>query len=239
MAPFPSRAASPAAPATTTEAEAPSSLVDSLLVAPEVQQTFGIVEGLDGAQLLVRVGPDLVHALRAKSCLVEPARGDTILVARSPHHGCYALAVLASPEPGNGATIAVDGDLTLRSHHGKVAITGQTVAVVAETKAQIHAPELLATTRKATLFTDALSYVGRTIDAQVERVRHVGQSLEQVIGRVSTKVKHSHREIEEVERVKANELHVRATATLNMHGENTLMTAEKLVKLDGEQIHVG
>ena len=236
------RSPSRAEPTTTvaaTEEKAPTSLVDSLLVAPEVQQTFGIVEGLEGARLLVRVGPDLVHAQRAKSCLVEPARGDTILVARSEHHGCYALAVLASPDPAAGSTIAVDGDLTLRSKRGNVAIAGQTVSVVAETKAQLHAPELLATTRKATLFTDALSYVGRTIDAQVERVRHVGQSLEQVIGRVSTKVKHSHREIEEVERVKANELHVRATSTLNMHGQNTLMTAEKLVKLDGEQIHVG
>ncbi len=234
----PSRTASLGADAITEEG-APTSLVDSLLVAPEVQQTFGIVEGQEGAQLLVRVGSDLMHAVRAKSCLVEPARGDTILVARSEHHGCYALAVLASTDPEAGATIAVEGDLTLRSNHGKIAITAPTVTVVAQKNASIHAPELLATAQKATLFTDALTYVGRTIDAQVERVRHVGQSLEQVIGRVSSRVKYSNREIEEVERVKANELHMQAESTLNMHGKNTLMTAEKLVKLDGEQIHVG
>jgi hypothetical protein len=241
MSSNPSRTPSPAAETiTTTEREAPtSSLVDSLLVAPEVQQTFGLVEGREGAQLRVRVGPDLLHAIRAKSCLVEPARGDTVLVARSEHHGCYALAVLVSPEHGTGATIAVDGDLTLRSNQGKVAISAPTVTVVAEKSASLHAPELLATSQKVTLFAGALSYVGQTIDAQVERVRHVGKSLEQVIGRVSSRVKYSQREIEEVERVKANELHVQAESTLNMHGKNTLMTAEKLVKLDGEQIHVG
>jgi len=215
-------------------------LVEALLAAPEVQQTFGVIEGKDDRHWLVRAGADLVRATRSKSCLVEPANGDTVLVARSEHHGSYLLAVLASPDEKPACAIDVDGDLTVRSKSGKVAIVaGETVSVVAGRNVAVTAPELSANTMKATLFADSLSYVGRTIDANVERVRHFGKRLESVIDVVTSRVKHSHRTIEEVERIKAKELHVRAEATLNIHGKNTLMTAEKLVKFDGEQIHLG
>jgi hypothetical protein len=103
----------------------------------------------------------------------------------------------------------------------------------------VNAPSLVARTMSASIFSDVLSYVGRKIEAQVDSTTVLGQALETVIDRVSSRVKHSFRTIEEIERVKVNELHVHAESTLNMHGKNTLMTAEKLVKLDGEQILIG
>lgn len=231
-------AAEPAPTAPPEKASYP--VLESLLAAPEVKQTYGVVEGTEGRHILVRAGADLVRAARAKSCLLEPARGDTVLVSRSEHHGSFVLAVLDSPEENSGCTVDIEGDLTLRSKTGKVAITaGETVSVVAGKNLAINTPEIAANTAKATLFADSLSYVGRTIDAQVERVRHIGQKLESVIDIVTERVKYSSRTIEKIEKVQANELHVRAESTLNVHGKNTVMTAEKLVKLDGEQIHLG
>lgn len=231
-------------PAEAVVAEAPSPapeapLVESLLAAPVVHQTFGVVERKEGRALFVRAGAELVEAARSKSCLLDPAVGDAVLVARSDHHGSWVLAVLSSPEDAPGCTVEVEGDLTLRSKTGKVAIAGEAVQVAAGKKVAVAAPELVATSTKATLFADSLTYVGRTIDAQVERVRQVGKSMESVFETVTARMRHSLRTVTGVEKVTANELHVRAESTLNVHGKNTLMTAEKLVKLDGEQIHLG
>ena len=134
----------------------------------------------------------------------------------------------------------MEGDLTLRSKSGRVDIVGgEGVSVTSGGDVAVNAPSVTARTMSASVFADTLSYFGRKVEAQVDTVRLLGQTLESVIDHVSSRVKHSFRTIDEIERVKAKELHVNAEATLNLHGKNTLMTAEKLVKLDGEQISLG
>ena len=123
MSTSPSRSASGAALAVEEAPEKPvQSLVESLLAPPEVRQTYGRVEEQQGAELLVRVGAELVRSRRSKSCLVEPGVGDTVLVARSEHLGDFVLAVLFSSDDQPGCTVAVEGDLTLRARSGKVSI---------------------------------------------------------------------------------------------------------------------
>lgn len=223
-----------------TAAERPLSLVESLLSPPEVRQTYGAVEGRDGAAYLVRVGAELVSARRAKGCLLEPETGDTVLVARSEHHGSFVLSVLIGKEDGGESVLAVDGDLTLRSNGGRVEIVGgEGVSVTSGGEVAVNAPSVAARTMSAALFADTLSYFGRKVEAQVDTVRLLGQTLESVIDHVSSRVKHSFRTVDELERVKARELHVNVESTLNLHGKNTLLTAEKVVKLDGEQISIG
>ncbi|MFO0554797.1 MAG: DUF3540 domain-containing protein [Polyangiaceae bacterium] len=217
----------------------PLSKIESILSSPEVRQAFGAIEGRDGAELLVRVGADLVRARRAKGCLVEPETGDMVLVARSEDFA-FVLSVLVGHAEGGASVVSVDGDLTLRSTGGRVAVVGgEGVTVTSGGEVAVNAPSLVARTMSATFFADSLSYLGRKVDAQVDRVKVLGQALETAIDSVTSRVKHSFRTVEEIERVQANELHVNAEATLNLHGKNTLMTAEKLVKLDGEQISIG
>lgn len=225
-------------------AEPSRSNIESLLAAPEVRLTFGAMDRREGSTLLVRVGGDLVHARRAKGCLLEPQAGDTVLVARSSSSlgddACYVLSVLVGQSVENESVIAVDGDLTLRSTTGRVAIVGnEGVSVTSGGEIAVNAPTLTARTMSATVFADTLSFIGRTVDAHVDRIKVLGQSLETAIDHVSSRVKHSFRIVDEIERVKAKELHVNVEATLNLHGKNTLMTAEKLVKIDGEQISLG
>jgi len=214
--------------------------IESVLSPPEVKQTFGVVEGRDGVMFHVRMGAEVVHTRRAKGCLIEPAKGDTVLIARSEHHGSFVLSVLVGADDKAGNVLAVDGDLTLRSKGGKVAIVAnEALSLTSGAIVAVNAPELVARTMKATIFSESLSYVGRKLEAQVERMKLVGHALESAIDRVTSRVRHSYRTIDELEKVKAKELHVTAESTLNLHGQNTLMTADKLVKLDGEQIHLG
>jgi hypothetical protein len=216
----------------------PLAKIESLLSPPDVRMTFGRIEARDGSGLVVRVGTEVVEALRAKGCLVEPQVGDTVLVARSDGNA-FVLSVLVGATEGE-SVVAVEGDLTLRSTKGRIAVVGnEGVNVTSGGEVAVNAPKLTARTMTASLFADTLSYLGRKVEAHVDRVKVVGQVLETAIDNVSSRVKHSFRVVEEIERVKAKEVHVNAEATLNMHGKNTVMTAEKLVKLDGEQICIG
>lgn len=213
--------------------------IESILTAPTVTQTFGLVQGREGTAYVVRAGADVIHAQRATGCLVEPGDGDTVLVARSEHHGSFVLSVLIASQ-NSEKVVAVDGNLTLRSNDGKVSIVGADgVSVTSMGEVAVNAPTVVARTTSATIFASTLSYVGRKLDAHVERVKVLGQVLETAIDRVTSRVKYSYRTIDELEKVNAKELHVNAEATLNLHGKNTLMTAEKLAKMDGEQIHIG
>jgi hypothetical protein len=217
----------------------PLAAIESLLTPPDIRLTSGAMERREGVALLVRIGGALVEARRAKGCLVEPEVGDTVLVARSDD-AAFVLSVLVGASPGGASVVAVEGDLTLRSTRGRVAVVGdEGVSVTSGGEVAVNAPSIVARTMSATLFAETLSYLGRRVEAQVDRVKVVGQALETAFDRVSARVKHSFRTIDEIERVKAGELHVDVEATLNLHGKNTLMTAEKLVKLDGEQISLG
>jgi Protein of unknown function (DUF3540) len=52
-------------------------------------------------------------------------------------------------------------------------------------------------------------------------------------------VPRSLRTVEAMDQLRAGQIDHVAQGTLNLHGENAVVTAEELVKLDGEQIHVG
>ena len=50
-------------------------------------------------------------------------------------------------------------------------------------------------------------------------------------------MKRSYRAVEETDQLRAGQIDYVAKETLSLHGENALLTAEELVKVDGEQIH--
>ena len=67
----------------------------------------------------------------------------------------------------------------------------------------------------------------------------VTETLDSVLDRFSQRVKRSYRTVEETDQLKAERIDYTASSTMSLHGENALVTAEQLVKVDGEQIHLG
>jgi hypothetical protein len=207
--------------------------------APDVREAYGTVESEAGTALVVRVGDRSVKALRAVSCLVEPRAGDRVLVALSDES--FVLAVLVKGEQrGPGVTLSVEGDVTLRARGGKLAlVANEAVSLASGTKVELSAPELEVRAMKTSFFSASLSYVGRAIDGEIDRLKLVAQTVDRSIDRVSERLGRSFRTIEQIEHVKAKELDVDVEGNLSVHADNTIMSSEKLVKIDGEQIHLG
>ncbi|MCA9644502.1 MAG: DUF3540 domain-containing protein [Polyangiaceae bacterium] len=181
-------------------------------------------------------GPDgKVIALRALSCLVEPQPGDDVLVAASPGRH-YVLAVLerGSTQP---VELVVDQDLVITSKGGGVELRGRNVALEAG-ETELRTGRFRLTTASAEVFTHALSWLGGLAELDVKKVRTVAEVAESVVDRVSQTFGRVYRKVEDFEHVRAKRIDQRAEL-MNLRGKNAMLTAEQLVKLDADQVHLG
>ena len=180
----------------------------------EWSQIAGVVEERRGDALRVTAGGVTLVALRALSCLVEPEPGDSVLLARSSK-AAYVLAVLE--RTGDAALSLVSSRETQLRSKGPLSIV---------------APE-------ATIATPTFSLHATTTQLHATRVTAVFGALETVLDRIVLRAKQAFRTVEELDHLRAGQVDYQATGLMSLHSENTTLTAEGLVKVDGEQIQLG
>jgi Mg2+/Co2+ transporter CorB len=84
-----------------------------------------------------------------------------------------------------------------------------------------------------------LTITGAILQAAFERIKIFANSLDSLVDRLHERVKRSYRFVEETDQVRAENIDHRAEKLLNLRGENAVINARELVKVDGEQIHFG
>jgi hypothetical protein len=198
-----------------------------------VYQQYGEVVGLEGELVTVRTPLADVSARRAASCLLAPAVGDRVLLVVEERGESFVLAVLEQRD-ASAATIAVEGDLTLRSIKGKVSVAahdGIDLVTAAALRLAGAAIDVAAA--------EGISVIGSAVKAELDKVKLVATSLDSILERVSQRVKRSYRVVEELDHLQARHLDYTASGNAHVHGKNALVSADDLVKLNADQIHVG
>lgn len=207
------------------------------LASVEAYLETGHVERV-GATLAVRLGAATFEARRAKSCLVAPEAGDKVLCAVEPE-GVFVLAILQGRADA-GTRLTTDGDLTLQARGGRVSlcasegidlVSGDEVAV---TGASVHVHA-----QKGSVAIDELGFFGKLVQAKVTRVALVAEELDTVLTRLTQRAKRVFRFVEEIDQTRAGTVDMRAENLLGLRGENAVISARVLAKIDGEQIHLG
>lgn len=202
-------------------------------------QADGIVTGLEGGVVTLECEYGKVFARRAVSCLVEPAIGDRVLVAGDLYEDLFVIAVLEQGD-ASATRITVDGDLHLGVPNGRFSIvSAQGVDLVSAGDIALTSSELSVRSDKGHVFFDQLSYVGRKVLAQAGAFKFVGGMFDTIAERISQKVKRSYRVVEEIDQVRSNQIDYRAEKNMSLKGQNALVTADELVKIEGDQIHLG
>jgi hypothetical protein len=195
-----------------------------------------------GAELAVRIDDEVFIAARAKSCLVEPDVGDRVLCAIDGDR-VYVLAVLeGAPSPGVApkTTIATDGDLELIARGGRASITStEGVDVLSGGEVTVTAAEIHARAPRGTVAVDDLGFFGKLLQAEVAKVVLVASEMDSLVTRVTQKAKRVFRIVEELDQTRAKAVDVRAETILALRGENAVVSARVLTKVDGEQVHIG
>ncbi|MDH6594320.1 hypothetical protein M2165_004209 [Variovorax sp. TBS-050B] len=178
-----------------------------------------------------QAGGERWRCMRAASCLLQPGVGDTVLVAGPQRDHVYLIAVVTQADPAH-AQLVVNGDLTLRTRQGGIAIE-------AGTRLALRSPELALQAQKAQVEIADMDYRGAEVRVTTLVARFVGRTLETVLDRLSVLARSTFRMTEEVEQVRAGQIDMQARETLRLHAKNTLVTSKAIVKVDAEQIHMG
>jgi len=210
------------------------------LKARSVWQEFGEVIAIKPSGLRVSTSIGEFDATRAVGCLVEPEVGDRVLIASEEDGESFVLSVLSRPEAKATNISVSEGDLVMRSTQGQVVIAGQTgvdiltggTANVAASAVEVRA----ARGKFAVLFLETLS---ETVKAEFGRVKLAAQSFDSVLERFSQRAKRSYRTVEEIDQVRAHQIDYAAEGTARLKGENALVTATDVAKINGEQVHLG
>jgi hypothetical protein len=201
-------------------------------------QEAGTVVTRKAGALEVRTPSGTYQARRAVSCLVAPEEGDQVLVALTQAGRCYVLAVLERDSAD--VEVATEGDLTIRLPKGRFQLLTQLGAKL------VSAKDLTFTSSRfnlhaldGNLVLGRLTYVGRYVRSEIERIKSLAGTMDTVLERLSLRAKRSYRTVEGLDQLRAGQIQHRAEKNCSLHGENAVVTADELVKVDGEQIHLG
>lgn len=203
-----------------------------------VHQTTGAVLAVDAGAVVVATAEGRLNARRARSCLIEPRVGDEALVC-VVGDVAYVLAILDG-EPGAPTTLAVDGDMALKAAHGRLSLAGQEgVSVVSAKEVSVAAPELSVHAGAARAVLDRLTWLATKVRGEVERSEIVAGAIDRVVDRITERARNVYRKVAELDQLQAESIDWEAKKNIALHSENALVTAERLVKVDADQIHLG
>ena len=201
-------------------------------------QQYGYVTAV-GDSITVQTELSSMEANVAPSCLLAPLVGDKVLLVTDMQGGDYVLAVLERAAGqtatlqfhGNTEIIAASGTLTLSSRDGLALASARELSLTATT--------LRAAAIRGDVVVENMSLVGGAWSSCIDSVKSVGRIFDSVLERCHQRVARSYRQVEEIDQVKAGQIDYQADTSLQLHAKYALVTADELVKMDAEQIHLG
>ncbi len=174
----------------------------------------------------------------AFGCLVRPEPGDRVLVDVADGT-VWVLSVLERPS-GAAPCLWAEGDLSIVAVRGDISLmAGGAANIDAGGAARISAPEIGLHAGIARFVVDEFLQVGRKIAWHVAKIRSVGEILETFADHVLTRAKRGSRYIEETDQLRAGDIDHRAEGTLQLNARTAFVTADKVVRMDADQIHMG
>lgn len=203
-----------------------------------VEQTLAHIVAIDESAFQIETQQDHRAARLAASCLLRPAVGDRVLVARSADQA-WILAVL-DRDIDQTAEIGTEGDLALRSRTGRVQLSAETdIGLDSKRRISMSTGEFSLASRVTTAITGRLDCFGQSLRARFEDMNVMGRSLKRLVDCFTSSSKVSLRETEQLEQIRAGTFDCRARENMTLRGRNILGKARDLAKIDGKQIHMG
>ncbi|MBK9260043.1 MAG: DUF3540 domain-containing protein [Polyangiaceae bacterium] len=192
-----------------------------------------------GEVLTLKTNTGKVVARRAASCLLVPEVGDRVLCVIETRGDAFVLAVLERADGAQRATVELPEKTLLRAAERLTIAANQGVDVVGGGEVRISSARVEVTAMHTRLAGRVLDVVGEVVGADLGRVKLVAKTVDGMLERLSQRVKRSFKVVEETDQVKARHLDYAAETVAHFRGEHTVVTAKDLVKVNGEQIHVG
>jgi hypothetical protein len=180
---------------------------------------------------------DEVIARRAASCLLAPKAQDRVVVACLPEP--YILAVLER-QGQQAAEIDIDGDVRISAPTGKLELAGAAgLSLITKRSLSLLSDTFKLRSRQGEIVVKQLSAIAGAAQAQAQKLSFIAQSYDGLVDRIVIRAKQVFRFVEQYDQARARHLDYRGEETLQLNGKHTAVTADHVVKIDGEQVHVG
>lgn len=192
----------------------------------------GEISAVQAGRYLVRTGDGEFLSERAESCLLLPVIGDRVLLSAQLPEEVHLLAVLTRSRKctrtivvGEGATLAV-------SEPGHLEISAQTTL-------RLRSAEIGLLAQKASVMISQISTTIRDAFLGFSTVRWVGDTVEASVGRVTQWIGASQRTVRGLDQVRSGSCDVLVDQVMTLQGKQVLISAEKLARIDADQVHIG
>lgn len=159
----------------------------------------------------------------APSCLVRPRPGDHVCLAFTDSEASI-IAILARTDPH--VELVVSGDLEIQAPNGSIRFRVRDAFDIKARAAHV-------------LVTERLSFVGAVLESSVGHLKTVSTRVEQTAGQLVQRIGEVIRFVRGSETLHAETIRLTAAHVASVHAKTTVVTADDLVKVDGDQIHVG
>jgi hypothetical protein len=198
----------------------------------------GVVIARNGRNVHLAREGRISEARVAFGCIVQPEPGDHVLTHIVDGTSWVTSVLERSSE--TPMRLWAEGDVSIVSMGGDVSLTAaQSLNLDAAKRARLVAAEIDLHAGVARFVLDELLQVGRRASLLVGKIRHVSELIETFAEHVLMRVQRSTRFVEESDQIRAGDIDHRAESTLQMRAETMLMTADVVVRVDADQIHMG
>jgi hypothetical protein len=210
-----------------------------LITDTDVFQSVGLISEVDDKEIIVENDSGRFHVGVATSCLVEPEQGDEVLFSGRKDGELYILAILRRPS-NTPLRLRSEGDLTIVVNQGRFTVASRDgVELVSSQDISMTSKGVQIRATEGHVFFDKLTYLGRKVLAEAEQAKTVIGFFDSVLDRFTQRVKSSYRFVDLVDQVRAKQVDYAAKENLRLRGNNALVNADLLIKIDGDQIHLG
>jgi hypothetical protein len=160
-------------------------------------------------------------ATRAPSCFLRPAVGDEVWLVPDADGAYLITAVLHRSE--EAAVIELPGKHT-ELH------AAQTL--------RIRAPRFEVAALQSRIASETVEVFASRVEAGLGKARVVARKLDTAVDSVVSRVKRSFRWIEELDQLRSRQIDYRATDNARLEGGSTIVSAERIVQVRGEEVHL-
>src|SRR5690606_23334276 len=201
-------------------------------------QLVGTVQLVNGALFTVNCdGVDWV-CQQALSCLIEPQVGDQVIISGPDHDRVYLIAVVSRSSEAPVA-LRVHGDLAIQSINGSVSMHSatQTHLGSADTLV-ISARHYEQNNESASITVGQMSYAGQEVEVAAGKTTFFSTVIGVMADRINSIARLCFRHVREVDHVRAQTIDYEAEKLTRVHGGYTTLTAQDVMKINGDQIHM-
>lgn len=197
-----------------------------------------LVTGRAGDWLLLGAPTPVSRARRAESCLLEPERGDMVLVCHGQPGTAFIVAVLSRPRAAE-ATLTMPPRATRRSRGGELRVEAACIGLDAGESLNLSAPELAASALRMDLGVDHLRMCASEVEARLGVVSTLARRISTTALRMVHRARDSFRWIGGVDETRAGRVRWKVDARLQLDAEHAEIKARGRVHIDGEHIDLG